>query len=36
MPNNGQTVIDTDKARMQAMSDKDVAKLQVLLGDDLI
>ncbi|MGZ0189431.1 MAG: nuclear transport factor 2 family protein, partial [Alphaproteobacteria bacterium] len=36
MPNNGQTVIDIDKARMQAMADKDVAKLQLLLGDDLI
>ena len=36
MTQNAQTVIALDKARMQAMADKDIAKLETLLGDDLI
>jgi hypothetical protein len=34
--NNAETVIDLDKKRMQAMSDKDLATLESLLADDLI
>jgi hypothetical protein len=34
--NNAETVIDLDKKRMQAMSEKDVAALETLLADDLI
>jgi ketosteroid isomerase-like protein len=36
MAGNGQTVIDLDKKRMQAMAKKDVATLQTVLADDLI
>ena len=36
MAGNGQTVIDLDKKRMQAMASKDVATLESLIADDLI
>ena len=36
MPGNGQTVIDLDRKRMQAMAAKDVGTLSQLLADDLI
>ena len=36
MAGNGQTVIDLDKKRMQAMAAKDIATLESLLADDLI
>ena len=36
MANNGQTIIDLDKKRMQAMAEKDFATLDVVLADDLI
>ena len=36
MANNGETVIELDKKRMQAMSEKDLAALDALLADDLI
>ncbi|MFV0296896.1 MAG: nuclear transport factor 2 family protein [Hyphomicrobiaceae bacterium] len=36
MSGNGEAVIALDKQRMQAMADKDVAKLENMLGDDLI
>ena len=36
MAGNGQTVIDLDKKRMQAMATKDVATLESLIADDLI
>jgi ketosteroid isomerase-like protein len=36
MAGNGQTVIDLDKKRMQAMAAKDIATLQSLLADDLV
>ena len=36
MAGNGQTVIDLDKKRMQAMAAKDVATLEALIADDLI
>ena len=36
MAGNGQTVIDLDKERMQAMAAKDIATLQSLLADDLV
>jgi hypothetical protein len=36
MANNAETVIDLDKKRMQAMSEKDIATLEALLADDLI
>jgi hypothetical protein len=36
MANNAETVIDLDKKRMQAMSEKDIATLESLLADDLI
>ena len=36
MAGNGQTIIDLDKKRMQAMAKKDVATLEAVLADDLI
>jgi len=36
MAGNGQTVIDLDKKRMQAMAAKDVATLESLIADDLV
>ena len=36
MANNAETVIELDKKRMQAMSEKDLATLETLLADDLI
>jgi len=36
MPANGQTVIDLDRKRMQAMAAKDVATLEAVLADDLV
>lgn len=36
MPNNGQKIIELDKKRMDAMSQKDIATLTALLSDDLI
>lgn len=36
MAGNGQTVIDLDNKRMQAMAAKDVATLEALIADDLI
>lgn len=36
MAGNGQTVIDLDRKRMQAMASKDVATLEALIADDLI
>jgi ketosteroid isomerase-like protein len=36
MAGNGQTVIELDKKRMQAMAAKDIATLEALLADDLI
>ena len=36
MAGNGQTVIDLDKKRMQAMANKDIDTLNTLLADDLI
>jgi ketosteroid isomerase-like protein len=36
MAGNGQTVVDLDKKRMQAMAKKDVATLEAVLADDLI
>ena len=36
MAGNGQTVIDLDKKRMQAMAAKDIATLESLLADDLV
>lgn len=36
MAGNGQTVIDLDKKRMQAMAAKDVATLEALIADDLV
>ena len=36
MAANGQTIIDLDKKRMQAMAEKDVATLEAVLADDLI
>jgi ketosteroid isomerase-like protein len=36
MANNAETVIELDKKRMQAMSEKDVTTLETLLADDLI
>jgi ketosteroid isomerase-like protein len=34
--NNAQTIIELDRKRMQAMSEKDLATLEALLADDLI
>ena len=36
MAGNGQTVVDLDRKRMQAMAKKDVATLEAVLADDLI
>ena len=36
MAGNGQTVIDLDKKRMQAMAAKDVTTLETLIADDLV
>ena len=36
MAGNGQTVIDLDRQRMAAMVAKDYARLEALIGDDLI
>lgn len=36
MAGNGQTVIDLDRKRMQAMAAKDVATLEAVIADDLI
>jgi ketosteroid isomerase-like protein len=36
MAGNGQTVIDLDRKRMQAMAAKDTATLEALIADDLI
>ena len=36
MAGNGQTIIDLDKKRMQAMAAKDIATLEAVLADDLI
>jgi ketosteroid isomerase-like protein len=36
MAGNGQTVIDLDKKRMQAMAAKDIATLESILADDLV
>ena len=36
MANNAETVIELDRKRMQAMSEKDLATLDSLLADDLI
>src|SRR4051795_1659742 len=36
MAENGQTIIDLDKKRMQAMAQKDFSTLNAVLADDLI
>ncbi len=36
MAANGQTIIDLDRKRMQAMAKKDIATLESVLADDLI
>lgn len=36
MAGNGQTIIDLDRKRMQAMAAKDIATLEAVLADDLI
>jgi ketosteroid isomerase-like protein len=36
MAGNGQTIIDLDRKRMQAMAAKDVATLEAVLADDLV
>lgn len=36
MADNGKTIIDLDKKRMDAMAAKDVAFLNEVLGDDLV
>jgi ketosteroid isomerase-like protein len=36
MAGNGQTIIDLDRKRMQAMAAKDVGTLEAVLADDLI
>ena len=36
MAGSGQTVIDLDRKRMQAMAVKDVATLEALIADDLV
>ncbi len=36
MAENGQTIIDLDKKRMQAMAEKDFATLNAVLADDSI
>ncbi|HJQ56281.1 MAG TPA: nuclear transport factor 2 family protein [Vineibacter sp.] len=36
MADNGPTVIDLDRKRMQAMAAKDIATLETVLADDLV
>src|SRR6058998_3692493 len=36
MAGNGQTVIDLDRQRMEAMAKKDLAKLNEVIADDLV
>ena len=36
MAGNGQTVIDLDRKRMQAMCAKDIATLEQIIADDLV
>lgn len=36
MAGNGQTIIDLDRKRMEAMGRKDIAALNAMLADDLI
>jgi ketosteroid isomerase-like protein len=36
MADNGQKIIDLDRQRMTAMAEKDIAKLNALLSDDLV
>ncbi len=36
MPGNAEKIIDLDRQRMTAMAEQDIAKLNVLLADDLI
>jgi ketosteroid isomerase-like protein len=36
MAGNGQTVIDLDRKRMQAMAEKDIKTLNELIADDLV
>ncbi len=36
MAGNGQTVIELDRKRMNAMAQKDIATLNALLSDDLV
>ena len=36
MAGNGQTVIDLDRKRMQAMAAKDITTLESLIADDLV
>ena len=36
MTDNGQTIIDLDRKRMNAMAQKDIATLNALLSDDLV
>jgi ketosteroid isomerase-like protein len=36
MAGNGQTVIELDRQRMEAMAKKDLAKLNELIADDLV
>lgn len=36
MAGNGDTIIELDRKRMQAMAAKDIATLQQVLGDDLV
>jgi ketosteroid isomerase-like protein len=36
MTDNAQKIIDLDRKRMQAMAQKDIATLNVLLSDDLV
>jgi ketosteroid isomerase-like protein len=36
MADNGQTIIELDRQRMTAMAEKDIAKLNALLSDDLV
>jgi len=36
MAGNGQTIIDLDKKRMEAMAKKDIATLNALISDELV
>ena len=36
MADNGQTIIELDRQRMTAMAEKDIARLNTLLSDDLV